>query len=212
MDSENHPRRYNLHVLWALGPGTNFCHSKIRSLFIFNKLYYILVLICPSLVLLRSELILIEIGKCGFDELEFKSNRKCSYDWTDIHQWLNTWLTTSIGDGIWLHAEKFKNPKTKFKNRILIFSTKWEWFEIKSIWIHFQSNLIDLNLHLKKLFGSKHQIAIRSRFDDDILDYDSEFSVSDAPWYQLVLVPSEIGRLCADLFKRVFPWLKSYAS
>ena len=32
-----------------------------------------------------------------------------------------------------------------------------------------------------------------------------------APWYQLVLVPSEIGRLCADLFKRVFPWLKSYA-
>ena len=92
---------------------------------------------------------------------------KYSYNWTDIHQWLNTWLTTSIGDGIWLHAEKFKNPKTKFKNRILIFSTKWEWFEIKSTWIHFQSNLIDLNLHLKKLFGSKTsncgQVKIRRR-------------------------------------------------
>ena len=34
----------------------------------------------------------------------------------------------------------------------------------------------------------------------------------DPPWYQLGLLPSEIGRLCAQLLKRVFPWLKSYAS
>ena len=31
------------------------------------------------------------------------------------------------------------------------------------------------------------------------------FSSSDAPWYQLELVPSEIGRLCAHQFLRVVP-------
>ena len=35
-------------------------------------------------------------------------------------------------------------------------------------------------------------------------------SLQCPPWYQLGLVPSEIGRLCAHLLKRVFPWLKSY--
>ena len=43
-------------------------------------------------------------------------------DWTDIHQWLNTWFTIWIGDGIRLHAVKFKNPKIKFKKRIFIVS------------------------------------------------------------------------------------------
>ena len=114
-----------------------------------------------------------------------KSSNQIEYvpiDWIDIHRWLNTWLTTSIGDGIWLHAEKFKNPKIKFKNRILIFSTKSKWYEIKSTWIHFQSNLIDLNLHLQKLFGwnskwSQHKWLT----DDHKSNWTAEFKI----WYTL---------------------------
>ena len=52
---------------------------------------------------------------------------------TDIHQCFNTWFTIWIGDGIRLHAEKFKNPKIKFKNRIFIFSTDLKKIEVSRL-------------------------------------------------------------------------------
>ena len=59
---------------------------------------------------------------------------------------------------------------------------------------------------------ASHLIFWISKGSQDYTPGPVVLSSSSAPWYQLGLVLSEIGRLCADLLKRVFPWLKSFDS